>query len=110
MDYFPKLAGIFGRFLFVLKTFDHFSRQRYGSQMDSAWPSTKATFENRLLCRLMQTRGISGSWPKPLPLIRSPGVSESTGQTSTQPLSAKIGTLLDSAVGNDCHAARGPMP
>src|SRR4051812_35381925 len=95
-----------GGVLDVSNTFDHFSFHRFGRMTDSAWPSRKLTLVNRLLCRLMHTRGM----PPTLPVTRSPGVSASNVQASTQALSANAGTLLDSRAGRVIHASRGPMP
>src|SRR3954470_5516003 len=95
-----------GGVLDVSNTFDHFSFHRFGRMTDSAWPSRKLTLVNRLLCRLRHTRGI----PPTVPLTRSPGVSLSYGQASTQALSANAGTLLDSLAGKVIHASRGLTP
>src|SRR5687768_6761868 len=105
-DHLPKLGGICGGTFDVSNTLDHFNFQRLGRSTDSAWPSRNDTLQNRLLWRFTHTRDIIVVFA----VTRSPGVSKSYGHASTQPLSAKAGTSLDSLAGRVCHASRGPTP
>src|SRR5688500_575372 len=96
----------------VWNSFDHFSFHSPGKYTDSPCPSRSTTLENRLLCRLMHTRGICGNCA-PLgsrPVTRPPGESLWYGHTSTHALSANSGTLLDSFAGRSMYADRGSIP